>query len=75
MYKNFVNVITLGYIFSYILVHTYPAIYNLILHSWVFMYYVCIVIYTADMFGVSDFWLETRVIIKIFKKNDTWHEN
>ena len=22
----------------------------------------------AEMFGVSDFWLETRVIIKIFKK-------
>ncbi len=23
----------------------------------------------AEMFGVSDFWLETREIIKIFKKN------
>ena len=47
MYKNFVNVFTLGYIFRCIteLVHTYPAIYNLLLHIWVFMYCVCIVIY------------------------------
>ena len=25
----------------------------------------------AEMFGGSDFWLETKVIIKISKKNDT----
>ena len=47
MYKNFVIVFTLSYIFRCIieLVHTYPVIYNLLLHIWVFMYYVCIVIY------------------------------
>ena len=28
----------------------------------------------AEMFGGSDFWLETRVIIKISKKNDTSYE-
>ena len=45
--QKLLNVFTLGYIFRYIieLVHTYPAIYNLLLHIWVFMYYVCIVIY------------------------------
>ena len=42
------------------------------LYRVVCLVYVCtIATLSAEMFGGSDFWLETRVIIKISKKNDT----